>query len=226
MPVPPGAAEKQELIEIEANLEKSLKRVGETYATIILGLGMSKQHHMDCGRSRVSSTHRDRTTFELLYLFCANVINVTFRRRDSEAIGVEIGKILRSDMFNPALRVSREGTVFPSNTQTEHIKSCTATVKRASVKTIMYQKSPALRSLLPSSKEQAPWLFHTRFLHGQPGLEKRFTSSMHDDDDGDNSTYIIPDKIGIVGEPLSLFHSSTLSPIDAESENNGEPTSE
>lgn len=42
--------------------------------------------------------------FEDLYLFCTYVIWVTFRRKEWERVKVEVGNMLRSKAFNPALQ--------------------------------------------------------------------------------------------------------------------------
>lgn len=54
---------------------------------------------------RVSDTHRDRGVYETMYTHCCFVVWITFRRKTFDVIKKEMGTILRSDTFNPAIRV-------------------------------------------------------------------------------------------------------------------------
>ncbi|CAG2235393.1 PPP1R36 [Mytilus edulis] len=50
----------------------------------------------------------DRHVFEVLYKFCLFVVYITFKRKlPQDVIRKEIGRMLRSDTFNPAIRVKQ-----------------------------------------------------------------------------------------------------------------------
>ncbi|XP_060559835.1 protein phosphatase 1 regulatory subunit 36-like [Ruditapes philippinarum] len=101
----PSLSEKQAYADSLVKLQAAEKYLGRAYCVLVLGLGLEEQHHMSCGISRVSSTDKDRAMFETLYSFCTFVVWITFRRKDFEAVKKEVGRMLRSDTFNPAIRV-------------------------------------------------------------------------------------------------------------------------
>lgn len=45
--------------------------------------------------------------FEDLYNYCTQLIWVTFRRHDFDQIQIEVGNMLRSPVYNPALRTKQ-----------------------------------------------------------------------------------------------------------------------
>jgi len=105
MYIEPSVHEVQELAESCERMCVAQKLLGRAYCILVLGLGLDEQHHMECGQSRVSKTYTDRSMFETFYSFCTFVVWITFRRKEFECIKKEIGRILRSDTFNPAIRV-------------------------------------------------------------------------------------------------------------------------
>lgn len=42
--------------------------------------------------------------YEDLYLYCTFVVWITFRRKELERVKIEMGNMLRSEVFNPALK--------------------------------------------------------------------------------------------------------------------------
>lgn len=107
----PSKAELQALADTKKKMEITRRKLGQSYCVLILGLGIEKQHHMGCGKKRVSSTHRDKKMFEDLYLFCTYVVWVTFRRKEFERVKIEVGNMLRSEVFNPALQQKHKASV-------------------------------------------------------------------------------------------------------------------
>merc|ERR1712108_62554 len=105
MYIEPSVHEVQELAESCERMCVAQKLLGRAYCILVLGLGLDEQHHMECGQSRVSKTYTDRSMFETFYSFCTFVVWITFRRKEFECIKKEIGRTLRSDTFNPAIRV-------------------------------------------------------------------------------------------------------------------------
>merc|ERR1712226_280771 len=88
-------------------------------------------------------------------------------------------------------------------------------VKKAPIMSIVGEKSPVIRSLLPSTKEQSLWLF-----------DKLDTETLkrkeHDTDEEEshprvtsfNRHYLGEEKLGIIGESLNKFNSISLIPVD------------
>ncbi|XP_060559828.1 protein phosphatase 1 regulatory subunit 36-like [Ruditapes philippinarum] len=232
----PSLSEKQAYADSLVKLQAAEKYLGRAYCVLVLGLGLEEQHHMSCGISRVSSTDKDRAMFETLYSFCTFVVWITFRRKDFEAVKKEVGRMLRSDTFNPAIRVKNapeeketekkeeksgegkkeikiEKKITPAEYRRLH-------PKRPAIKSIIHQRSPAIVAILPSPKEEAHWLFKTRNLLGKMDNEKDKEDSKDDDDP--NKTIFVIDKrnfkIGILGDSLSQYNPVTLSPMGAENE--------
>ncbi|CAL1527793.1 unnamed protein product [Lymnaea stagnalis] len=239
--IEPSLAEKLEYANACDRLSVAQKLLGRAYCILVLGLGLQDQHHMECGRSRVSKTYTDRSMFETFYKYCTFVVWITFRRKEFDSVKKEIGRILRSDTFNPAIRVKYSAEepkeVDPSKVQKieiEAIEEQKSEVdkkltpaeyrrlhpKRPAIKSIINQRSPAIVSIIPSPKEEASWLFK------KPQLHKDNSSSVvkKDDDENIDAKYsdLILDvhkfKTGILGEPYKLFNPQTLSPIGAENE--------
>jgi len=44
--------------ETKQKMSITKRHLGQTYCILLLGIGMEGQHHMGCGRQRVSATHR------------------------------------------------------------------------------------------------------------------------------------------------------------------------
>ncbi|XP_053373558.1 protein phosphatase 1 regulatory subunit 36-like isoform X2 [Mercenaria mercenaria] len=230
--IEPSLSEKQAYADSLVKLQAAEKYLGRAYCVLVLGLGLEEQHHMSCGLSRVSSTDKDRAMFETLYSFCTFVVWITFRRKDFEAVRKEVGRMLRSDTFNPAIRVKNapeeketekkdeksgegkkeikvEKKITPAEYRRLH-------PKRPAIKSIIHQRSPAIVAILPSPKEEAHWLFKTRNLLGKVDHENE------DEEEDPNKTIFMIDKrnfkIGILGDFLSQYNPVTLSPMGAENE--------
>jgi len=100
-----SAAEKKRTEMAENMLKVTIKVLARRYCMLILGLNAVEHHHMNCGGRRVSSGFNDRGLFETFYLFCTFFIWILFKRRDFELIKSEVGRILRSNSFNSAIKV-------------------------------------------------------------------------------------------------------------------------
>ncbi|XP_071164061.1 protein phosphatase 1 regulatory subunit 36-like isoform X2 [Mytilus edulis] len=106
--IEPSIKEREEFEAACEKLNIAQKMLGQSHGIMVLGLGMESEHHMSCGKSRVSATLRDRHVFEVLYKFCLFVVYITFKRKlPQDVIRKEIGRMLRSDTFNPAIRVKQ-----------------------------------------------------------------------------------------------------------------------
>ncbi|XP_053134068.1 protein phosphatase 1 regulatory subunit 36 isoform X3 [Hemicordylus capensis] len=100
----PSVLEKKEMKENRIKLAVTKKHLAEMYCILILGLGMAEQHHMACGKRKISTSQKDRDFFECLYNFSSYVAFVTFKQKNLKEIQQEVGRLLRSNIFNPALR--------------------------------------------------------------------------------------------------------------------------
>lgn len=202
-------------------LKKTLKTLARCYCMLILGLGSAEYHHMNGGKNRVSSGFKDRGLFETLYPFCIFFIWITFKRRDYEQIRSEIGRVLRSDAFNSAIKV--ESILEEENriTQFDHRNRNKEAIlnkyeenrillnefkskisNRKTSTTVLAQRSPALVSLLPSSVENSKWLFNRRGEN-----LNNFGTGDEDNEEDEND---ILNEVGIIGQPMKLFHVKTL----------------
>ncbi|CAH1792159.1 unnamed protein product [Owenia fusiformis] len=223
-------AEKQAIIDACETLEIGQKLLGQSYCVLILGLGLDQQHHMGCGQSRVSSTYKDRGMYETLYSYCTFVVWIGFKRKNFEDTKKELGRILRSDTFNPAIRVKNAPEEIEGVEKKEEVKLTPAEYrrlhpKRPAIKSIVNQRSPALVSILPSPKEEAHWLFRRKGALSPTSLA---TVAREDPEDESVNMKALPGfsrknfRIGIIGEPLSQFNAVTLAPLGSENDEDQE----
>ncbi|XP_076442085.1 protein phosphatase 1 regulatory subunit 36-like [Babylonia areolata] len=236
MYIEPSLSEKKAYANAVERMEVAQKLLGRSYCVLVLGLGLEKQHHMECGTSRVSSTYNDRSIFETFYNFCTFVVWITFRRKEFDVIKKEIGRMLRSNTFNPAVRVKyapeEVKEAEPKDKKPEEKKEAQPVQKispaeyrrlhpkRPPIKSIINQRSPAIVSILPSPKEEANWLF-------KKGGAMSASSFEPEEEDSENLVEerfrdLLIDvktfKTGILGEPYNMFNPMTLSPLGAENE--------
>ncbi|KAG9481252.1 hypothetical protein GDO78_010468 [Eleutherodactylus coqui] len=214
----PKVLEEEEMAVLNKTIEASLKHLAFKYCILVLGEGMDKQHHLACGKGRASATLRDRRFFECLYNFCIQVAWVMFRRKKLEAIQAEVGRILRTNNFNPALRL--KDTVPSRNLSGNKKKMATyaedrkANAQRPPIKKILTQCSPVLSSLIPTPKERSQYLFQQHELH------PKSTEYL---DIEELPEYNMPACVGIIGEPMRQFHFHDLTPIGVDEEEEPEP---
>nr|XP_015212543.1 PREDICTED: protein phosphatase 1 regulatory subunit 36 isoform X1 [Lepisosteus oculatus] len=215
----PSLTERKNMEEAHIKVELAKKQLACAYSVLVLGLGMSQQHHMDCGRSRVSATYKDRQLFECLYSFSTYVAWVTFRRKDLKGIQEEVGRLLRSDTFNHAVRKTEDNNedARSDTTLNEEIGSTRERrkmkSKRPAIKSIVKQRSPVITSLLPSPKEKSQHLFKTGCLEQDCSTDPCGTKSLMEE-----LPAALSSNLGIIGQPLSQFSRHTLVPLGAEQE--------
>ncbi|XP_062385539.1 protein phosphatase 1 regulatory subunit 36 isoform X2 [Sardina pilchardus] len=211
----PSVTEKQVMAETCAKVDLAQKQLALRYSTLILGLGLSQQHHMSCGRSKVSWTHRDRQLYECLYSFVCYAAWVTFGRKDLEGIQEEVGRLLRSDTFNPTLNVkesersenqeeSKANSKEPSPVTSERRKS----ERRPALSKIVTQRSPVMVSLLPFPREEAPHLFQRTHPRERSAAKLCNTEELMEQ----LSEQLASFSFGILGKPLTQFSRTTLMP--------------
>ncbi|XP_008106769.1 protein phosphatase 1 regulatory subunit 36 isoform X2 [Anolis carolinensis] len=175
---------------------------------------------------KISAAQKDREFFECLYNFAAYVAFVTFRQKNLKEIQQEVGRLLRSNMFNPALRdrtkvkeiiktdVTKEITKvpFPYRKKTDP--------RQPAIRSVMDQRSPVLSTLLPMAKDSAQYLFQDHYL--RPGKSPpRYAP----EELPELTSIVSASNIGIIGCPRNRFIPHTLLPIccqeEAEKEEEG-----
>lgn len=223
-----SASEKEAKEEASQALEIAERSLGFNYSILILGLELPSLHHMECGSSRVSALQRDKSLFERFYTFVTYLVWVCFKRRDITTIECEVGRILKSNYFNPFARprVDANHTSFSDRAKMSETSYLRATaqanalrkdlIKKPPIMSIVRQKSPVVTSLLPSTKEQSLWLFNK--LDAEVLRHKNTTETADDVILGKTKpvlkSYPIEQKVGIIGQSLHKFNSTTLMPIE------------
>uniref|UniRef100_A0AAZ3STL2 Protein phosphatase 1 regulatory subunit 36 n=1 Tax=Oncorhynchus tshawytscha TaxID=74940 RepID=A0AAZ3STL2_ONCTS len=225
--------EKQVMAETLAKVELAQKQLAFCYSSLVLGLGLSQQHHMACGRSRVSLTYKDRQLYECLYSFFCYVAWVTFSRKDLRGIQEEVGRLLRSDTFNPALRTridatedslaqdssTKEGQTEPKvHTQSHNAPEQRKSQRRPALSKMVAQRSPVMVSLLPYPREEAPHLF-CRYRPRKQSQAKLCNPETLMEELKEQLASV---SFGILGKPLSQFSCTTLMPQGANNEDEEE----
>ncbi|XP_028600583.2 protein phosphatase 1 regulatory subunit 36 [Podarcis muralis] len=216
----PSALERKEMRENQMKLAVTKKHLAELYCILILGLGMSDQHHMACGKRKISTTQKDREFFECLYNFSSYVAFVTFRQKNLKEIQREVGRLLRSNIFNPALRETAKPKELKTDV-TKEVKKVTfryrksTDVRQPAIRSVMDQRSPVLSTLLPMPKDSAQYLFQDHYLHAgrsQPAYSPEELPPF--------SSVVPEPKIGIIGCPRHRFIPHTLQPIGTQDAEN------
>ncbi|KAB5530979.1 hypothetical protein PHYPO_G00135600 [Pangasianodon hypophthalmus] len=215
--------EQQMKAEASIKLELAKKHLAICYSSLVLGQGLSQQHHMACGRSRVSSTYRDRHLYECLYSFFCYVAWVTFGRQDLKGIQTEIGRLLRPDTFNPALRAQSNGPEEEEEEQEitqkesqrpETIPSIRKSRHRPGLISMLTQCSPVMMSILPSTQDKTSHFFQSSSLHKQQPDKLIDTDVLMEE----LSQQLASCSFGILGKPLSQLRHTTQMPHGAKKE--------
>ncbi|XP_073205980.1 protein phosphatase 1 regulatory subunit 36 isoform X3 [Lepidochelys kempii] len=209
----PSVLDQKELEETLAKLAGTKKHLAKVYCLLILGLGRPAQHHMACGKRKTSSTQKDREFFECFYNFCTYVAWVVFRRKYFQEIQEEVGRLLRSDIFNPALREKNSPDLQKTDVSADQRKVIfpyhrSIYARRPAIKSVVGQRSPVLSTLLPLPKDNAEYLFQNHYLHRGRTLPTSSSKNLPD-----YSTVELTPKVGIIGALRSKFNPHTLMPI-------------
>ena len=234
MNIEPSKAEMQYYAELCTKLEGAQKQLGRAYCVLVLGIGLHAQHHMACGMSRVSSTYKDRSMYETMYSFLTFMVWIAFKRKEYEVVKKEINRVLRSDTFNPAIRVKMAPSPEPvaqDGKETEKAPQKEKKItpaeyrrlhgKRPPIKSIINQRSPALVSIMPAPREEANWLFKRTGALSPSSLGSVGKEDL-DQETPEKYSHLQTDlsklKVGIVGEPRNQFNPITLTPLGADNE--------
>ncbi|CAB4024529.1 phosphatase 1 regulatory subunit 36-like [Paramuricea clavata] len=207
----PSVAEKKAIALVLSKEEEAKRSLAQCYGVLVLGLGLEDAHHMHCGRKRNSATQRDRDLYENLYNFVANVTWITFRRPNLDVIEKELGRLLRSDTFNPAIRPKHIQEIYAKDRlKRDSVKEPLTPAeyrrlqqKRPAIKSIVNQRSPVISALIPTSIEAAKQCKTRQEVNSLVTMDYKHTMEF-------------PQRVGIIGEPLSGFNAETLVPVGQE----------
>ncbi|XP_026554401.1 protein phosphatase 1 regulatory subunit 36 isoform X2 [Pseudonaja textilis] len=173
---------------------------------------------------KISSSRKDREFFECLYNFASYVAFVTFRQKNLKEIQQEVGRLLRSNMFNSALRERSKSKEMKTDITKELMKATFAFRKRTDVKqpairSVMDQRSPVLSTLLPLPKDSAQYLFQDHYLRPSKTAPRYIPENLPE-----LFSIVSPSKIGIIGSQRTKFVPHTLLPIGSteDEKENGE----
>ncbi|XP_025895000.1 protein phosphatase 1 regulatory subunit 36 [Nothoprocta perdicaria] len=201
--------EETEMDDVLAKLEVTRIHLAKLYCNLILGEGMAEHHHMSCGKRKTSSSQKDRHFFESFYSYCSYVAWLAFRRKHFRMIQEEIGRLLRSDMFNPTLREKKDVKSQKAGDQTADAKKVKFPYhrKRPSINLVAQQRSPMLRTLLPLPKDSAQHLFQRQIHHRDETPQPCKRKDLPD------FSELFTTKIGIIGAHRSELNPIMLMPI-------------
>ncbi|NXT31098.1 PPR36 phosphatase, partial [Pelecanoides urinatrix] len=164
--------EKKEMDDVLAKLAVARIHLAKVYCNRILRQGMAQQHHMPTGM-RKTSLHKDQSFFEGFYNFCSYVAWLVFRRKHFQVIREEIGRLLCSNMFNPALRDRSNVDLQKAGDQTADANTVRLPylrrvhAKHPSINSMVHQRSPVLSTLLPLPKDSAQYLSQNHYCRGR-----------------------------------------------------------
>ncbi|XP_050753889.1 protein phosphatase 1 regulatory subunit 36, partial [Gymnogyps californianus] len=164
--------EKKEMDDVLAKLAVARIHLAKVYCNLILGRGMAQQCHMPSAR-RKTSLQKDRSFFEGFYNFCSYVAWLVFRRKHFQMIREEVGRLLCSDVFNPALRDRNNVDLQKPGDQAADAKTVRLPylrkvhAKHPSINSMVHQRSPVLSTLLPLPKDSAQYLSQNHYCRGR-----------------------------------------------------------
>ncbi|XP_019335525.1 protein phosphatase 1 regulatory subunit 36 isoform X4 [Alligator mississippiensis] len=176
---------------------------------------------------KTSSSQKDREFFECFYNFCTYVAWVAFRRKHFQEIQEEIGRLLRSDVFNPALKEKRyPGVQWSTEASADQRKVLfpydrSLYARRPAIMSVVGQRSPVLSTLLPLPRDSAQYLFQNHYLH-----RGRTAPASKSKDHLDVTAVVFTPKVGIIGALRSKFNRHTLMPIGGMEEEDEEEEDE
>ncbi|KFV92948.1 Protein phosphatase 1 regulatory subunit 36, partial [Eurypyga helias] len=155
--------EKKEMDEVLVKLAVARIHLAKVYANLTLEQGMAQQQHKPGGK-RSTSLQKGRSYFEGFYNFSNYVAWLVFRWKHFQVIWEEIGRLLCSDMFNPAVRDRNNVDLQKSGNR--NADTAKAHAKHPSINSMVHQRSPVLSTLLPSPKDSARYLFQNHCCRG------------------------------------------------------------
>ncbi|NWY56486.1 PPR36 phosphatase, partial [Chionis minor] len=164
--------EKKEMDNVLAKLAVARIHLAKVYSNLILERGMAQQRHMPGGK-RKTSLQKDQSFFEGFYNFCSHVAWLVFRRKHFQVIREEIGRLLYSNVFNPAFRdrsnvdLQKAGDRAAAANAVRLPYLRKVHTKHPSVHSMVHQRSPVLSMLLPLPKDSAQYQSQNHYCQGR-----------------------------------------------------------
>ncbi|KFV60111.1 Protein phosphatase 1 regulatory subunit 36, partial [Tyto alba] len=195
----------KEMDNVLAKLAVAKIHLAKVYCNLILRGGTAQQHHMPHGK-RKTSLQKDRCFFESFYNFCSYVSWLVFRRKHFQVIREEIGRLLCSDVFNPALRdrnnvgLQKPGdrTADANAVRMPYLRKIHA--KHPSISSMVHQHSLLLSTLLPLPRDSAQCLSQNHYCQGRD-------PQPHTCDSLPDFSELVTAKVGIIGAHCSELKS-------------------
>ncbi|XP_062037424.1 protein phosphatase 1 regulatory subunit 36 isoform X2 [Lepus europaeus] len=200
-----GLVEKKEMELAASKLEAAQSYLAQKYCVLVLGLGMPDKHHMSCGKEKISDTQKDWKFFECFYTFCTYVAWVVFRRQHLTEIEEEVGRLFRTSMFNIPRRKREDEELGGEKKRMTFVQFRRMMAKRPAIKKAINMRSPVMSTLLPSHREKAQTIVEKKYHQ----VGTKLPAQTHLD-------FVPLPKVGILGEPRSLFNPHTLLPLEPE----------
>ncbi|NXK56420.1 PPR36 phosphatase, partial [Chauna torquata] len=200
--------ENKEMDDVLAKLVVARIHLAKVYSNLILRRGMAQQSHTSSGK-RKTSLQKDRNFFEGFYNFCSCVAWLVFRQKHFQVIREEIGRLLFSDVFNPALRDRNNVFLQKAGDRTADASAMRlpcqrqAHAKHPPINSMVHQRSPVLSTLLPLPKESPQYLSQNHYCRGR---DPRPCSC----DSLPDFSELFSIKVGIIGAHCSELNSFML----------------
>ncbi|NXJ75314.1 PPR36 phosphatase, partial [Trogon melanurus] len=161
--------EKKEMDTMLAELAVARIHLAKVYCNFTLAPHTAQQP----GGRRETSLQKDWSFFEGFYNFCSHVAWLVFRRKHFQVIREEIGRLLCSDVFNPALRDRRnvdfqkpgQRTAAANTARLPHLRK--VPTKHPCLHSMVHQRSPMLSTLLALPKERPQYLSQNHYCRGR-----------------------------------------------------------
>ncbi|XP_051682071.2 protein phosphatase 1 regulatory subunit 36 isoform X5 [Oryctolagus cuniculus] len=154
---------------------------------------------------KISDTQKDWKFFECFYTFCTYVAWVVFRRQHLTEIEEEVGRLFRTSMFNIPRRKREDEELGGEKKRMTFVQFRRMMAKRPAIKKAINMRSPVMSTLLPSHREKAQTIVEKKYLQ----VGAKLPAQTHLD-------FVPLPKVGILGEPRSLFNPHTLLPLEPE----------
>ncbi|XP_022255842.1 protein phosphatase 1 regulatory subunit 36-like isoform X4 [Limulus polyphemus] len=197
--------EKFEPADLQRKLEICQLRIAHMYSQLLLGMRSHQQAHAGLGRAG-KSTEKEKNTFEILYKLLTEAVWITFSRTQKECIEREIGRLMRSEVFNRSARVQS----YSSKVEQKKEGSChlTKSLGKEKIRHIprhimLSQRSPIIDSLLPHPKTKSSFLFSSKMNCNTSSHQRPVVSDVH---------LIDVQSIGILGDDLNHYN-GLLEPV-------------
>ncbi|NXH13088.1 PPR36 phosphatase, partial [Bucco capensis] len=218
--------ENKEMDDVLVKLAGARIHLAKVYSKLVLGQGMAQQHHMTSGK-RQTSLWEDQSFSEGFYNFCSYMAWLVFRRKHFQVIREEIGRLLFSDTFNPALRERNnvdleelgDRTSDANTVQLPYLRKVHA--KRPSISSMVHQRSPLLSTLLPLPKDTVQYLSQNYYCQGRDPQPCSSGNLL-------DFSKLLTTKVGIIGAHCSELKSLMSMPDESmeEEEDEGEKEEE